>query len=87
MVCIDEVMVCDIGSFSSSIQQLGLKVMLTNSVNSNPLDTENCFTNLCLESTGSSLLTALTPIIVKLAFMIMLWLILHLFYSSIPGEI
>lgn len=87
MVCIDEVMVCDIESFSSSIQQLGLKVMSTNSLDSNTLHTENCVTNLCLESTSSSLLAALTPIIVKLAFMIMLWLILHLFYSSIPGEI
>ena len=87
MVCIEKVVVCDLEGFSSSVQQLGLKVILTNSVNPNPLGTENCFTNLCLESTGASLLAALTPLIIKLAFMVMLWLILHLFYSLIPGEI
>ncbi len=87
MVCIDKVMVCDLNSFSTSVQQLGLKVILTDAVSSNTIRSENCLTKVCLESTGAGLLSALTPLITKLSFMLMLWLILHLFYSLIPGEI
>ncbi len=87
MICIDNIMVCDINSFSTSVQQLGLKVILTDSSIPNPLRSESCLTTICLESTGAGLLSALIPVIIKLAFMVMLWLILHLFYSLIPGEI
>ena len=87
MVCVDNLIVCDIESFSSSIQQLGLQVILTNPLDVDPFRSESCLTNICLESTGADLLSALTPLITKLAFMVMLWLILHLFYSLIPGDI
>ncbi len=87
MICIDNVMVCDINSFSTSIQQLGLKLILSPSSLPNPLRSQSCLTTICLESTGAGLLSALTPLITKLAFMVMLWLILHLFYSLIPGEL
>ncbi len=87
MVCIDNVIVCNINSFSSSVQQLGLKLILDDSSLPNPLRSESCLTTICLESTGAGLLSALTPLITKLSFMVMLWLILHLFYSLIPGEI
>ncbi len=87
MICLDKITVCDPNSFSSSVQQLGLKVILNDSISSNSLSSENCLTNVCLESTGAGLLSALTPLFIKLAFMVMLWLILHLFYSLIPGEI
>ena len=87
MICIENIMVCDINTFSSSVQQLGLKVILNDSIFSNSLSSENCLTNICLESTGTTLLSTFTPLIIRLAFMVMLWLILHLFYSLIPGEI
>ncbi|MDJ0662874.1 MAG: hypothetical protein QNJ42_25805 [Crocosphaera sp.] len=87
MVCIDNVIVCNINSFSSSVQQLGLKLIVNDSSLPNPLRSESCLTTICLESTSAGLLSALTPVIINLAFMIMLWLILHLFYSLIPGEL
>ncbi|MDJ0510803.1 MAG: hypothetical protein QNJ64_16340 [Crocosphaera sp.] len=87
MVCIDKITICDIPEFSSSVQKLGLKVLLADSLSSNSFSSGDCLTNVCLDSTGTSLLSALTPLITKLAFMLMLWLILHLFYSLIPGEI
>ncbi len=87
MVCIDNIMVCDINGFSTSVQQLGLKLILPPSSLPNPLRSQSCLTTICLESTGAGLLSALTPVIINLSFMVMLWLILHLFYSLIPGKI
>ena len=87
MVCIDNVMVCNVNEFSNSVQQLGLKLIIDLTLVPNPFHSDSCLTNFCLESTGAGLLSALTPVIINLAFMVMLWLILHLFYSLIPGEL
>lgn len=87
MVCIDGVIVCNVNEFSNSVEQLGLKLIIDLALVPNPFRSDSCLTTVCLESTGAGLLSALTPLITKLSFMVMLWLILHLFYSLIPGEI
>jgi hypothetical protein len=82
MVCVNGVSICDVPEFINAMNELGVKI-----VNQDSLNGEGCLSYLCFESASENLIAQFTPIITKITFLVLLWLILHLFYSLIPGEI
>ncbi len=79
MVCISQVSICNVPEFVSAMNELAVKIVSPELFNGT-----ECLSELCFESTYSS---QFIPVITKITFMVLLWLILHLFYSLIPGEI
>jgi hypothetical protein len=82
MVCVSEVSICKVPEFVNAMNELGVKI-----VNQDLFNGTDCLSELCLESAYEDLMAHLIPVITKISFMVLLWLILHLFYSLIPGDI
>ena len=82
MVCVNDVSICRVPEFINAMNELGVEI-----VNQNLFNGTDCLSELCLESLYEDLMAQLIPVITKITFMVLLWLVLHLFYSLIPGDI